>query len=825
MQSHTAYEEKDLLAIEQRKKKYDNFLYFSRKFVPLHSAINSFKHLLFPAVSDISILENLVDKLLFALPNTEKISIIIPISKVMNINSVKKYDYISYISEQDIATFLNTSIVLIHNMDAVEDLDFFKDALRVEIIDKEYFSNIEAETLRKLYYKTISPEHKREYSESSKENFMKFRKKNILKKQAFCFTTGPSFDEYKSFNFAQNSLKIICNSIVKNHEFIDFIGDVDMITFGDPVFHFGPSSYAKTFREDVLKLVKSSEAYVAIPEINVPLMLFHYPELQDRLIGLGGGNGPFNFPSKKNFFIRNTSNILTLLMLPIASAISDTIFIIGADGRKEDEKYFWEHSSNVQYNSKMEDAFQMHPSFFRDRNYKDYYSEHCAVLEDLLHYGESLGKIYASITESYIPALKKRKIDFTLRLEDLFFDIEERREANQNPLVSVDERELKKQERYDFSLKMNILYSHIRQFKDSNCRIALYGNGLVCNLIAREIQDQLVVIFDQNSQSMSEFSSVHLPSEISQFSFDILVITVLGREDEIRQSLALDEKKIYILDLSRNAKKDARFIFLDQKSDEFYENNLCGPYTRNSQLSFDETKLICEYLHQNSGVMFDIGAHFGSSAKVFLEKNWYVYGYEPDPENRKKLKFNLQSYPKMIISDKAVSDQEDNILDFYSSAESSGVSSLIAFSKEHEKVCSVETTTLAQELQLHSIHNVDFLKIDTEGYDLMVLKGFPWEKTHPAVIECEYEDFKTKQLGYGVSDTINFLLEKEYHIYISEWHPIVRYGIQHQWKRFFKYNNNAIHPQSWGNILAFKDAPDEEKLVKNLYSMLLLEAE
>ena len=824
--NHEAYDEKDFMAIEARKKDYDNFMSFFRKSPLSEKQVHSFTHVLYPAIDNLDILEDLQNSLMFALPETDNISIKIPLSDVIDINKVQKYNSISYIHEKDIERTLEGSVVLIHNMSSVENFHIFKDTLRVEIIDKEYFSDVEAETLRKLFYKTISPERKREYSEVSKANFIRFRKKNIRKKEAFCFTTGPSFDNYKEFDFSKNSLKIICNSIVKNNEFIDYIGGVDLITFGDPVFHFGPSSYAKNFREDVIKLVKKSEAYIIIPEVNVPLMLHHYPELYDKLIGLGGGE-KFNFPNTDNFYIKNTANILTLMMIPLASTIADTIFIMGADGRKEDEKYFWKHSKSAQYNGNMEDAFKAHPSFFRDRDYKDYYQEHCQILNNLISYGESLGKVYVSMTKSYIPVLKKNWIDFNKGDENVFFEIEERRDKNRSN--SKGEANLNSNStqsvNYDFALKMNVLYGYIDKLKESNTKIALYGNGLVGQMIAREIKEQLVVVVDQNrGNGFTEFGPLCLPNEIKNYDFDILVITVLGREKNIIDNIDVDINKIYVIDIRDNALKSFRVVSIDKGTDAFLENNLCGPYTRESQLSLDETHIVSEYLDQEKGVMIDVGAHIGSSSKLFLDSNWKVYGYEPDPKNREKLRNNLKKYEKLVISDKAISNEIGNSIDFYSSNESTGISSLMPFSEGHEKLCTVKTTTLEVELQNQAISEIDFLKIDTEGYDLMVLKGFPWTKKKPLVIECEYEDFKTNQIGYCVYDTIEFLVDKGYFVYVSEWHPIVRYGIRHEWKRLFQYSNQVIDPEGWGNLIAFLYKPDEEELVRIIRRQLELDS-
>src|SRR3546814_10935540 len=81
------------------------------------------------------------------------------------------------------------------------------------------------------------------------------------------------------------------------------------------------------------------------------------------------------------------------------------------------------------------------------------------------------------------------------------------------------------------------------------------------------------------------------------------------------------------------------------------------------------------------------------------------------------------------------------------------------------------------------IDGVDFLKVDTEGHDLFVLQGFPWERFRPAVIECEFEDAKTVPLGYTFHDMARFLLAKGYRVLVSEWHPIIRSGVRPDWRR------------------------------------------
>ena len=59
-------------------------------------------------------------------------------------------------------------------------------------------------------------------------------------------------------------------------------------------------------------------------------------------------------------------------------------------------------------------------------------------------------------------------------------------------------------------------------------------------------------------------------------------------------------------------------------------------------------------------------------------------------------------------------------------------------------------------------------------------------------------------------------MNKGYYVYVSEWQPIIRYGIKHDWKAFSRYPCRLTDESAWGNLLAFKVKPDEELLLRSL---------
>lgn len=224
--------------------------------------------------------------------------------------------------------------------------------------------------------------------------------------------------------------------------------------------------------------------------------------------------------------------------------------------------------------------------------------------------------------------------------------------------------------------------------------------------------------------------------------------------------------------------------------------------------SMSETDIVFQTIKNKEPlkkIMVDVGAHHGSSLEPFARKGWTVYAFEPDPQNRKDLELLCNRFPKVIIDGRAVSDKSEKEKDFYRSEISSGISGLHAFHPSHEKAFQVDTISLRDLCRHEDISSIDFLKIDTEGHDLFVLKGVSWESISPEIILCEFEDKKTVKLGYNFYDMADFLLEIGYKLLISEWYPIIEYGSQHRWRCFSPYPCKLIDNDAWGNIIAVKE--------------------
>ena len=230
------------------------------------------------------------------------------------------------------------------------------------------------------------------------------------RKTAFVLGTGPSATSV-DFDRITADVRITCNSAVRNTELLAKLVP-QLIGFTDPIFHCGPSRYAAQFRADLERALDQTGAIPISGEHWVNPVLTHHPRIAERIAVVrldDSPSAPFRWPTRDDFSVRTTSNVLTLLMLPAALALADSVEVAGCDGRKPGENYFWKHNPAVQYDDElMQTVFTAHPGFFRERDYALSFTDHGDELQRLIATGEAAGKNVVSVTPSYIPALAAR---------------------------------------------------------------------------------------------------------------------------------------------------------------------------------------------------------------------------------------------------------------------------------------------------------------------------------------------------------------------------------------------------------------------------------
>lgn len=171
------------------------------------------------------------------------------------------------------------------------------------------------------------------------------------------------------------------------------------------------------------------------------------------------------------------------------------------------------------------------------------------------------------------------------------------------------------------------------------------------------------------------------------------------------------------------------------------------------------------------GFYVDVGAHHPyrySNTLFFYQKGWRGINIEPTPGAIKSFNTFRKRDTNLNIG---ISDKKDK-LTFYCFNEPA----LNGFSKEHSeeidksskpyhiiKEVPVETYPLADVLDqyLPAGQKIDFLTIDVEGLDLMVLNSNNWTKYKPSYILVEDRiDFD----NLAESEVYNFLKAKDYRL-------------------------------------------------------------
>ena len=166
-------------------------------------------------------------------------------------------------------------------------------------------------------------------------------------------------------------------------------------------------------------------------------------------------------------------------------------------------------------------------------------------------------------------------------------------------------------------------------------------------------------------------------------------------------------------------------------------------------------------------VIIDIGAHIGSFSVWAARQapQGHVYAYEPNDENFFFLEENknLNNLANLEIFKLAVSEK-DGKASFFNSDHLSMSHSF--FETNVENSTTVRTVSLAGILEANKIQHVDYLKIDAEGAEyLILLNAQPEVLNKVDKILLEYHDYLDH--GHHYLDIVKYLEDNGFQVEIA----------------------------------------------------------
>lgn len=158
--------------------------------------------------------------------------------------------------------------------------------------------------------------------------------------------------------------------------------------------------------------------------------------------------------------------------------------------------------------------------------------------------------------------------------------------------------------------------------------------------------------------------------------------------------------------------------------------------------------------------VFIIGAKNDEIYVQMASKDVEFHLFDPNPQYCQDLHENLKNYPNVKINEIGLSDK-DSIVTYYPETISCLPRSHYE-SRYKLPQYTVNLTTLDKYCQENNITHIDFLKIDTEGFEVPIIRGSKNMLPHIENIQFEYGG-TWKDAGYSL---VNFFQEfSEYQFY------------------------------------------------------------
>lgn len=294
--------------------------------------------------------------------------------------------------------------------EAMPALDAMYHAGRAILVDRANSAG-DAGSLQYLLYR-LDPDRGHQHTASWQRFIDATTRGWRRRRNTYLFAPGPSLMSGIRGLAFDDGVRIACNSLVSSSELMARL-QPDFICIADDFLHAGAILYAGEFRKALRHTMLTTEAHLLCRAVHQRLFEFVLPEsVRHRIVGIPTDvdmQAP-NLDLVRDFRVKDSGNILTMFMLPIAATFSGSIFAFGCDGRSSaDQQKVWAYAAEFPIENMRWSLYAAHPAQNRLSG-AEFVERHELNLELACNAIEASGKKVYSLTPSHLPAFRERAL-------------------------------------------------------------------------------------------------------------------------------------------------------------------------------------------------------------------------------------------------------------------------------------------------------------------------------------------------------------------------------------------------------------------------------
>jgi FkbM family methyltransferase len=185
--------------------------------------------------------------------------------------------------------------------------------------------------------------------------------------------------------------------------------------------------------------------------------------------------------------------------------------------------------------------------------------------------------------------------------------------------------------------------------------------------------------------------------------------------------------------------------------------------------SIEADKVIIDKLIREDFICFDVGANIGHLSILMAKKanNGLVFSIEPQPKVFAYLLDNIQiNNIENIIPINIAISEDNGITEFYSFNYADDQSAIVIDKQWKFKMVKILSLRLDSLLKILKLNKIDFLKVDVEGAELLILKSLGEYISKVRYIWFEFIEENYRKFNYNGQQLLDFLDKHRFSVYM-----------------------------------------------------------